>query len=150
VTVCVHVRKTMQANRSINTRPELVVRRLLFSLGYRYRLHADDLPGRPDIVFPRRRQAIFVHGCFWHQHPDPTCKLRRHPKSNLAYWTTKLRRNQARDQEQLRAIALAGWSALVVWECELTDQVLLLGRLTEFLGQDHPPPTPIQKLIKDR
>lgn len=88
-----HIRKVMQANRAKNTRPELAVRRILTRLGYRYRLHAAKLPGKPDVVFPGRRKTIFIHGCFWHQHPNATCPLRSHPRSNAGYWTEKLRRN---------------------------------------------------------
>jgi DNA mismatch endonuclease (patch repair protein) len=124
----------MQGNRSTNTRPELIVRRLLFALGYRYRLHAADLPGRPDIIFRRRRKVIFVHGCFWHQHPDPACTLRRHPKTNVAYWRPKLKRNRDRDRQRLKVLTEGGWGVLVVWECELRDQPTLARRLTALLG----------------
>lgn len=101
-----------------NTRPEMVVRRLLHGLGYRYRLHARELPGRPDIVFRRRRLAIFVHGCFWHRHPDPACKLARLPKSRLDFWLPKLEGNATRDLEKQGRLEALGWKVLVIWECQ--------------------------------
>jgi DNA mismatch endonuclease (patch repair protein) len=101
-----------------DTGPEMVVRRLLHRLGYRYRLHARDLPGRPDIVFRRRKVAIFVHGCFWHRHPDPKCKLARLPKSRLDFWLPKLDRNRARDLENQERLQGLGWKVLVIWECQ--------------------------------
>ena len=101
-----------------NTRPEMVVRRLLHGLGYRYRLHARELPGRPDIVFRRRRLAIFVHGCFWHRHPDPACKLARLPKSRLDFWLPKLAGNATRDLEKQGRLEALGWKVLVIWECQ--------------------------------
>lgn len=101
-----------------DTGPEMVVRRLLHRQGYRYRLHARDLPGRPDIVFPKRKLAIFVHGCFWHRHPDPKCKLARLPKSRLDFWLPKLEGNRTRDIENQRRLVAMGWKVLVIWECQ--------------------------------
>jgi DNA mismatch endonuclease (patch repair protein) len=123
----------MSAIRGKGTKPELLVRRLLHRLGYRYRLHRKDLPGRPDIVFLKRRKAIEVRGCFWHQHPDPSCRKARQPASNEAFWNEKLRRNVERDAANLKRLGDAGWEVLVLWECELsaTD---LAPRLTNFLG----------------
>src|SRR5579885_1709787 len=92
--------KNMAAIRSINTRPEICVRKMLFRLGYRYRLHARDLPGKPDIVFRRRRKVIFVNGCFWHQHPNSACADARRPKSNVSYWEPKLDRITQRDRRR--------------------------------------------------
>lgn len=101
--------------RSKDTLPELAVRSALHRLGYRFRLHAR-LPGRPDLVFPRYRTALYIHGCFWHAHG---CRDVRIPKSNVSYWSLKLRRNRQRDAVNLRAIRKAGWRPVVVWECEL-------------------------------
>jgi DNA mismatch endonuclease (patch repair protein) len=129
------VAAVMRGNKKRNSRPELVVRKLLHALGYRYRLHARDLPGNPDIVFLKRKQVVFVHGCFWHQHPDENCTLRSHPKSNLHYWAPKLRRNRERDRENERKIADIGWNALVIWECELDDIPSLQKRLIIFLSK---------------
>lgn len=104
--------------RGRDTGPELIVRRLLHRMGFRYRLHARELPGRPDIVFRRRRLAIFVHGCFWHRHPDPGCKLARLPKSRLDFWLPKLEGNLARDLENQGRLETLGWKVLVIWECQ--------------------------------
>ncbi|WP_246104757.1 very short patch repair endonuclease [Sphingomonas xanthus] len=120
--------------RSGDTKPELIVRRLLHGLGYRYRLHGKELPGKPDLVFSKRRKVIFVHGCFWHQHNATACLDGRKPKSNTAYWHPKLARNVKRDRENLEKVAAAGWESLVLWECELRDQVALSARLQSFLG----------------
>jgi len=121
----------MAAVRSKNTKPEMLVRRLVHGSGYRYRLHRPDLPGKPDLVLPSKRKVIFVHGCFWHQHG---CALSHMPKSNVAYWAPKLRRNQARDREHIKALRAAGWKPLVLWECELNKPGPLLRRLSKFLG----------------
>ena len=125
----------MRRIRSQDMKPELLVRRLLHGLGYRYRLHRVDLPGKPDIVFASRKKVIFVHGCFWHGHDDPNCvDGRRKPKSNLDYWLPKLARNKARDEQQQRELKANGWSVLAVWECETKDQQKLEKKLTTFLG----------------
>ncbi|MFG1364125.1 very short patch repair endonuclease [Xanthobacter versatilis] len=108
----------MRRVKGRDTGPEMVVRRLLHRLGYRYRLHARELPGRPDIVFRRRRLAIFVHGCFWHRHSDPACKLARLPKSRLDFWLPKLNGNAARDFEKQGRLEALGWKVLVIWECQ--------------------------------
>jgi DNA mismatch endonuclease (patch repair protein) len=125
----------MQGNRSRDTRPELAVRRLLTKLGYRYRLHARDLPGQPDIVFRGRRKVILVHGCFWHQHDSAKCKLRSHPTSNTAYWGPKLARNRARDAQVRARLAQDGWETLLVWECEVSAIEALANALGGFLGK---------------
>lgn len=118
--------------RSLDTTPELIVRRLLTQLGYRYRLHRADIPGKPDIAFIGRRKAIFVHGCFWHGHD---CKRgARAPRANADYWRAKIERNRARDARTLAALEAAGWSALVVWECGLRDEAGVVERLEGFLG----------------
>src|ERR1700704_5968880 len=112
----------MRRIRSKDMAPELHVRRLLFRLGYRYRLHRKNLPGHPDIIFPTLKKAIFVHGCFWHQHSDPACRITRLPKSRLEYWLPKLERNQQRDKESLALLSQLAWKALVVWECQLKNE----------------------------
>ena len=102
-----------------DTGPEWAVRRLVHGLGYRYRLHRKDLPGCPDLVFPSRRKVIFVHGCFWHRHPDPACKFARLPKSRLEFWVPKLERNRARDLHSQAQLIDMGWQIMIVWECEV-------------------------------
>jgi DNA mismatch endonuclease (patch repair protein) len=111
----------------------MAVRRLVHRLGYRYRLHRRDLPGSPDLVFPRRRKVIFVHGCFWHRHPDPDCKLARMPKSRLEFWGPKLEANAERDKRALEALRALGWEALTLWECELKSNRDLEERIIRFL-----------------
>ncbi|RYE68429.1 MAG: DNA mismatch endonuclease Vsr [Rhizobiaceae bacterium] len=123
----------MSRVRSRNTGPELVVRRLIHGIGYRFRLHRRDLPGTPDLVFPGRRNVIFVHGCFWHRHPDPDCKLARMPKSRQEFWGPKLEGNRARDLRNEAALIEAGWGVMTVWECELRDQPSLENRIRTFL-----------------
>ncbi|ENZ80265.1 MULTISPECIES: DNA mismatch endonuclease Vsr [Caulobacter] len=112
---------------------EMTVRRLVHRLGYRYRLHGGKLPGRPDLVFPGRKKVIFVHGCFWHRHPDPDCKLARLPKSRHEFWVPKLEGNRARDLRQLAALEALGWRALVLWECGLKDEAFLENEIRTFL-----------------
>ena len=121
----------MAAVRSKDTLPEMLVRRLVHGMGYRYRLHRADLPGKPDLVFATRRKLIFIHGCFWHQHG---CKFSHLPKSNISYWVPKLERNRMRDASQLEKLAAAGWKCLVLWECELSDSIKLEKRIKRFLG----------------
>jgi len=111
--------------------PELNVRSFAHKLGYRFRLHRKDLPGKPDLVFPSRRKVIFVHGCFWHSHD---CKAAHVPKSNQDYWLPKLERNKTRDGRNIEALRAAGWKALVIWECEARDEGLVRRRLRTFLG----------------
>lgn len=125
----------MKANKKRHSKPELLVRRMLHSLGYRYRLYARDIPGNPDIVFHRRRKVIFVHGCFWHQHQDARCPLQTHPKSNVHYWKPKLLRNRQRDRINQKRIIAMGWDLLIVWECELVDAPSLRRRLKHFLSK---------------
>jgi DNA mismatch endonuclease, patch repair protein len=123
----------MSRVRGRDTKPELAVRRLLHRMGYRYRLHAQDLPGRPDIVFRGRRRAIFVHGCFWHRHPSSTCPLARLPKSRLDFWLPKLEGNRARDLQNVERLEALGWRVLLVWECELRDREQLKIALQRFV-----------------
>ena len=107
----------MAAVHSKNTRPEMIVRKWLWSHGYRYRLNHPRLPGKPDIVMRKYRTCIFVNGCFWHGHKG--CKYYRIPKSNTEFWVKKIRRNQERDREVCRQLAAMGWHSIVIWECEL-------------------------------
>jgi DNA mismatch endonuclease (patch repair protein) len=124
----------MRAIRSKGMKPELAVRRLLHAAGYRYRIHGKELPGKPDIIFKKRRKVIFVHGCFWHQHDIEACLDGRRPKSNTTYWHPKLARNVERDQQHLTQLTAAGWEVLTVWECEVRNVDGLSDRLQAFLG----------------
>lgn len=124
----------MAAIKSKDMEPELIVRRIVHALGYRYRLHRKDLPGKPDLVFGSRSKVIFVHGCFWHMHPKVNCLDARLPKSNREYWTPKLARNAARDAAQIAALRSLGWKVLVIWECETKNADALTKRLKAFLG----------------
>ncbi len=121
----------MRRIRKTNTKPEMRVRRLVHALGFRFRLHRRNLPGTPDLVFPRLRKVVLVHGCFWHQHPG--CRLARMPKSRLDYWEPKLRRNQERDDATRQQLASRGWDVLVIWECETDDNAALTTILERFL-----------------
>lgn len=123
----------MRGSRSASTKPELRVRKLLHSLGYRYRLHAKGLPGKPDIAFLLRRKVIFVHGCFWHQHDADGCPIARRPSSNTAFWASKFEQNRSRDVRNQAALKEMGWDVLTIWECELRDSELT-GALCGFLG----------------
>lgn len=125
-------RHIMQSVGQKNTGPEIVVRKLLHQLGYRFRLHRKDLPGTPDIVFPKRKKVVFVHGCYWHGHE---CSKGRLPKSNLKYWQLKIGRNRDRDVEINHLLANLGWKTLTVWQCELREPNRLREKLTEFLGE---------------
>jgi DNA mismatch endonuclease (patch repair protein) len=127
--------RRMSRIRNKHTKPEIIVRRLVHRMGYRFRLHRRDLPGQPDLVFPRRRKVIFVHGCYWHRHPDPACRLARLPKSNLEFWIPKLEGNRERDLRNQEALMSSGWSVLVIWECELKDITSLERKIREFLEQ---------------
>lgn len=120
--------------RGKNTRPELLVRRMLFVRGYRYRLHRKNLPGSPDIVFPGRRKVVFVHGCFWHRHGE-TCRRTRLPKSRVEFWEEKLEGNRLRDERNERSLVALGWSIFVVWECELDDANAVIEKLVRFLEE---------------
>jgi DNA mismatch endonuclease, patch repair protein len=124
------VRRRMSKIRKHNSRPELIVRRILRQLGYRYRLHRADLPGTPDLVFAGRRKVIFVHGCFWHQHD--CSRGRKQPSSRREYWLPKLARNLQRDHQAQHALKEAGWQLMVVWECEIRDEPALTERLRTF------------------
>jgi DNA mismatch endonuclease, patch repair protein len=121
----------MRAVKSKNTAPELLVRKLIYSLGYRYRLHNDDLPGKPDIIFTQRKKVIFIHGCFWHGHH---CKRGdRIPATNTEYWLQKIGRNKSRDKVTVEKLEQEGWKALVLWECGMKNTEFLSNQITAFL-----------------
>ena len=119
--------KNMSAVRARNTKPEHIVRSLLHRMGYRFRLHAEELPGKPDIILPKYRTVIFVHGCFWHQHPG--CKKAKRPATRIEFWDKKLDDNITRDARNYQLLSDQGWRVLVVWECEMLDQERLAVRL---------------------
>ena len=121
----------MSRVKSKNTTPELLVRRLLFSMGYRYRVHDVRLPGRPDIVFRGRHKVIFVNGCFWHGHEG--CRYGRLPKSRVEFWAEKILRNRNRDRENIQRLCDEGWHCLEVWQCELKNVEELAKKLYDFL-----------------
>jgi len=125
----------MQAVGQKNTGPEIVVRKVLHRLGYRYRLHRKDLPGRPDIVFPAKKKVVMVHGCYWHGHG---CRYGQPPKSRPDYWLPKLERNKQRDEENFQALESLGWKTLVVWQCETKDIEALEKALMRFLEDGRP------------
>lgn len=116
---------------STDTSPELAVRKLLHRLGYRFRLHRRNLPGTPDICFPGRKKAIFVHGCFWHRHAG--CRRTTTPKTRRSFWEEKFQKNMARDRENLNDLVKLGWAVMIVWECETVELETLRPRLEEFL-----------------
>ena len=124
----------MRRIRAKDSKAELVVRSLVHRLGYRFRLHRKNLPGTPDIVFPSRKSAIFVHGCFWHRHPDPDCKLARLPKTRLEFWKPKLEGNRKRDLKNQEKLGDLDWDVLEIWECEIRDTELIKEKLVKFLG----------------
>jgi DNA mismatch endonuclease, patch repair protein len=125
--------RNMASIRSKGMKPELLVRKAAHAAGFRFRLHRKDLPGKPDLAFPKFKAVIFVHGCFWHQHPEPRCLDGRPPKSNLTYWGPKLERNGKRDAEARAKLAEMGWRALIIWECETKDREALGQRIARFL-----------------
>lgn len=104
-----------------DTKPELLVRSFLHRKGLRYRLHVKELPGKPDLVFPRLKTVLFVNGCFWHGHKDRNCKLARTPKSNIDFWVGKIQANKERDHKNWERLKGLGWKVIVVWECELSN-----------------------------
>ena len=126
-------RAVMRANKAKDTKPEIAVRRTLHAMGYRFRLHRRDLPGTPDIVFPGRRKAIQVHGCFWHQHEG--CRRATLPATRRDYWLPKLARNRERDAENNASLVRLGWGVLTVWECEAYDQAKIASKIHDFLGK---------------
>ncbi|MDS4020385.1 MAG: DNA mismatch endonuclease Vsr [Candidatus Competibacter sp.] len=124
--------RMMARIRNRDTAPEMAVRRELYRLGIRYRLHNGKLPGRPDIVIGRLRTVIFVHGCYWHRHPG--CRLAYTPKSNVEFWLAKLEGNAKRDAENQARLVEIGWRIIVIWECEIRDREALRQRLAPLLG----------------
>lgn len=125
-------REIMSRIRGRDTKPEMVVRRIAHGLGFRFRLHRRDLPGRPDIVFPRYRAVILVHGCFWHRHPG--CKYAYSPKTRVQFWEEKFKNNVERDSRNERALRDLGWRTMVVWECEVKDHEQVAERIVSYLG----------------
>lgn len=121
----------MSLVRSKDTKPELLVRKLVHGMGFRYRLHDVSLPGTPDLVFADRKKIIFVHGCFWHRHG--TCKNTRWPKSKLDFWKPKLEKNHSRDQANRKTLKKLGWRVLVLWECQIENAERLSHRIRQFL-----------------
>lgn len=126
--------KVMALVRSKDTKPEMAVRKLVHRLGFRYRLHGQKLPGRPDLVFKKRKKVIFVHGCFWHRHEN--CNHARMPKSNTDFWIEKLNQNKIRDDKNVETLAQLGWENLIIWECEIRDIVELEKRIIVFLNEE--------------
>lgn len=126
--------RIMRAVGQKHTKPEMAVRRMLHALGYRFRVQRRDLPGSPDIVLPKYKTAIFVHGCFWHRHPG--CKKATMPKTRMSFWTEKFGRNVVRDQEKEASLRGMGWQVLIVWECESKDTTALAATLTSALCYD--------------
>jgi DNA mismatch endonuclease, patch repair protein len=125
--------KNMAAIRSKDMKPELAVRKLAHGLGFRFRLHRKDLPGKPDLVFPKYKAIIFVHGCFWHQHSAEKCLDGKQPKTNSGYWTPKLARNVERDAINRASLEKEGWRVLVIWECETRKLDVLASKIGQFL-----------------
>jgi DNA mismatch endonuclease (patch repair protein) len=125
--------------RHKDTKPELRVRRFFHAAGLRYRLHSKALAGQPDLIFSARRVAVFIHGCFWHRHPAPDCKLARLPKSRLEFWQPKLDGNAARDIRNTLALEAAGWRVLIIWECETRDLAKLAAIADEIARLDISP-----------
>lgn len=121
----------MSRVHSRDTKPEVFVRRIVYAMGYRYRLHAVDLPGKPDLVFRSRRKVIFIHGCFWHRHSG--CAHARLPKSRLEFWVPKLEANRRRDMKNEHSLQAANWGVLIIWECELGETKKLEYKIKEFL-----------------
>ncbi len=124
--------RIMAAVSSKNTKPEMAVRSIVHKLGYRYRLHSADLPGKPDLVFPSRGKVIFVHGCFWHRHPR--CRYASQPKTHVTFWKDKFHTNLARDRRVQAELKKLGWEILIVWQCEIKNQEKLSRRLDDFLA----------------
>ncbi|NWB98313.1 DNA mismatch endonuclease Vsr [Pseudomonas gingeri] len=129
-----HRSRIMSRIKGKNTKPEMVVRSVCHEMGFRYRLHRKDLPGTPDLVFPKHRLCIFVHGCFWHRHPG--CKYAYTPKSRLEFWLPKLAKNVDRDVKAQQALKALGWRVAVIWECHTKNRDALQAEIQQALGQD--------------
>ncbi|MBN2239060.1 MAG: DNA mismatch endonuclease Vsr [Dehalococcoidales bacterium] len=124
----------MSRIRSKNSKPELAVRHIVYDLGFRYRIHKNDLPGNPDLVFPHLKKVIFVNGCFWHRHNCPNGKLT--PKNNADYWQDKFKKTISRDNKHSEMLATAGWDILIIWECEVKDTNQLTTKIKKFLSSE--------------
>ncbi len=122
----------MSSVKSKDTKPEIIVRKLLHSMGYRFRLHQEDLPGSPDIVLPKYKKVIFVHGCFWHGHEG--CPRATLPKTNMEFWEAKIAKNMARHAEAVQNLSRMGWKSLVIWTCEIKDLEQLSKKIRDFLS----------------
>ena len=126
-------RETMRRVKSENTKPEMAIRRLVHRMGYRYRLHRKDLPGKPDMVFPGKKKIIFIHGCFWHGH---NCRAGRNkPRTNTDYWIPKIEKNVKRDKKNFEKLKECGWDVMVVWECEIHDLKMTGEKIKDFLSR---------------
>jgi len=123
----------MSQIKSKNTRPEMLVRKWLWSQGYRYRLHQKGLPGKPDIVFPGRRKVLFVHGCFWHKH---NCRYFKWPETNVTFWKNKITETVERDKKNYEKLKKAGWKYLIIWECEIKDISIIENKIKKFIETD--------------
>ncbi|MDJ0449265.1 very short patch repair endonuclease [Methylocystis sp. JR02] len=132
-TVTPERRQLMARVRGKDTKPELRVRRVAHAMGYRFRLHRRNLPGSPDLVFPRLRKVVFVHGCFWHRHEG--CPKSTTPKARAVYWQNKFRENVTRDKRSVLDLQALGWRVLIIWECETNDDEFLRSRLSNFLAE---------------
>jgi DNA mismatch endonuclease (patch repair protein) len=121
----------MSRIKSKDTKPEIIVRKTLYKLGFRYGLYKEDLPGKPDIIFLKKKIAIFVNGCFWHQHEG--CKRKSSPKTNTEYWEKKLKKNVENQNKSIISLRKTGWKVFIIWECETKDSTLLEKRIKEFL-----------------
>lgn len=124
----------MSKIKAKNTQPEITIRSLIHRMGFRFRLNQDDLPGKPDIVLPKHRKIIFVHGCFWHGHKN--CPRAKRPESNSAFWTKKIDSNIKRDIENIKLLRKQGWDILVIWQCEIKNEIAIQDRLMKFLNHD--------------
>jgi DNA mismatch endonuclease (patch repair protein) len=127
-----HRSKIMSMIKSKNTKPEMLVRSVCHELGLRYRLHRKDLPGKPDLVFPKHRLCMFVHGCFWHRHPD--CRFAYTPKSRLDFWLPKLAKNAERDLNAQHALLAEGWNVVIIWECHTKNREFLRNEIQKTFG----------------
>jgi DNA mismatch endonuclease (patch repair protein) len=125
--------RIMAAVHSENTTPELAIRKLVFAMGYRYRLHVAGLPGRPDLVFPGRRKILFVNGCYWHRHRN--CRYATTPKTNVEFWLLKFEANLRRDRANLKALRSLGWQVLTIWQCQLKNPDKLGKKIDAFLSR---------------
>lgn len=120
--------------KSKNTKPEILVRSLLHKMGYRFRFHRRDLPGNPDIILPKHKKVIFVHGCFWHGHEN--CQRSKRPTTNIEFWNIKLDKNIERDHKNISELKLLGWQSMIIWTCEIKELITLKDKLQSFLGHN--------------